>query len=238
MSSHGYSPPRQAIARIQSEQLFNRDTLTRRQAAAIEKVAQRLFLRSCLHPWPTWPFLSSVWTTPPRPIVWTDFSIPCVHGAGPPHQPSDDLVHIRHCPVRGIWSTEALFNAARWIFHHQGLLWTITPGFGGLKQVRNLCVLVNQRGTGQTTWRDAMPIRWPFRSNPPDLGPRILGRLTVARSQETSQTDRSGSPALCHRPNHFPVRESAGTQVEGSEYALSSNGTHSARHTLSPSVPY
>ena len=36
-----------------------------------------------------------------------------------------------------------------------------------------------------------MPTRLPFRSNPPDLGPRILRHLAVARAPETSQTDRS-----------------------------------------------
>ena len=87
---HGYSPPRQAIARTQSEQPFHRDTLARRQAAAIETVAQRPSLRSCLHPWPTCPSLNSVWTTPPRPTEWSDFSIQCVSRAGHPHQPSDD----------------------------------------------------------------------------------------------------------------------------------------------------
>ena len=98
---------------------------------------------------------------------------------------------------------EALFNAARWIFHHPGLIWTMTPGYGCLRQIRTRCVLVNHQGTEQPMCRGAMPTQWPFRSNPPDLGPRILEHLTV----ETSQTGRSGSlaPVPCHGPSRYPA---------------------------------
>ena len=57
---HGCSSPRQAVARILSEQPLHRDTLARRQAAAIEKVKQRPSLRTCLRSWPIWPSLNSV----------------------------------------------------------------------------------------------------------------------------------------------------------------------------------
>ena len=51
---------------------------------------------------------------------------------------------------------------------------------------------------------------------------RFGWHVTVARAPETSQMDRSGSrsPAPCHGPTHSSARESAGTEIEGSEFAF------------------
>ena len=171
---HRCSPPRHAIARIQTNQTFHRDTMAKCQAIALKKChidhltdpaslsARQTLFDLCQGD--SSKALRVLRASLPEAFSSLREPVPHTSAAVRPHsRPPQQVsrVHIRQCPVRGIWPKEALLSAARWVLQHPGLTWTITPCSSGEHPLCNR----QPPGHGGS-------------SNPPDPGPRSPGLLT------------------------------------------------------------
>ena len=105
---------------------------------------------------------------------------------------------ILQSPVPGVWPKDEILFAARWIFQHLGIAWTITLGSGGHKHIRTRLAIVNHWETGAVMSRVATPTWSLAKSDPRGSVPQphmTLTRRGISRRNVANRTSHIPSRA-------------------------------------------